>query len=169
MTGALPLKPSILDKLIADMGKTRGDHSRERAPCFIPQLDRFNEKELRACIQRDIAWILNDINFESAVPLDDYPEIRSAVLNQGMPELTGRALDQATLLRRAVEVTAAVRHFEERLRPDTIKVVFSRDLVGSDNKLTFEINGEIRNAIDESWIELKSTVDLDDGHIEVGA
>ncbi len=169
MAGALPLKPSILDKLIADMGKVRADSSRERAPCFIPQLDRFNESMLRACIQRDIAWLLNDINFEAAVPLDDYPEVKSSVLNQGMPELTGRSLDQQTLLRRAVEVTAAVRFFEERLRPDTIKVVFSKDLVGSDNKLTFQINGEIRNAIDEAWIELKSTLDLDDGHVEIAA
>ncbi len=168
MPSALPLKPSILDKLIADMGKVRADSSRERAPCFLPQLDRFNESELRACIQRDIAWILNDINFEAAVPLDDYPEVKTSVLNQGMPELTGRSLDKATLLRRAVEVTGAVRAFEERLRPDSIKVVFDKDIVGTDNKLTFAINGEIRNAVDESWIEFKSTVDLDDGHIEVG-
>lgn len=167
MASALPLKPSILDKLIADMGRLREDGTRASTPCYIPQLDRFGETELRACIQRDIAWVLNDINFESAVDLADYPEVKTSVLNQGMPELTGRSLDTASLTKRAIEVTGAVRAFEERLRPDSIKVVFDKDLVGSDNKLTFAIAGDIRNAIEESWIEFKSTVDLEDGHVEV--
>ena len=30
------------------------------------------------------------------------------------------------------------------------------------------IPGEIRNAMEESWVEFKTTVDLDDGRVEVG-
>ena len=168
MASALPLKPSVLDKLIADMGRLREDGTRFKTPCYIPQLDRFGETELRACIQRDIAWILNDINFEAAIDLDNYPEVKTSVLNQGMPELTGRSLDSQALGKRAQEVAGAVRAFEERLRPDSIRVVFDKELVGTDNKLTFAIAGDIRNAIEESWVEFKSTVDLDDGHVEVG-
>ncbi len=138
-------------------------------PFYVPPVDRFGEAELRATIQRDIAWVLNDINFEAAVSLEDYPEIKTSVLNQGLPELTGRSLDQPSMARRTLEVTTAIRSFEQRLRPESIKVLFDKDLVETQNKLRFAISGEIRNAVEESWIELKTTVDLDDGHVEIDA
>lgn len=162
MTSSVPLKPSILDKLLSGAGALR----RDRLNVYVPHLDGFGERELRGCIQRDVAWLLNDTCFGAAVSLDDYPEIKTSVLNQGLPELTGRALDHAAMDRRALEVTEAIRAFEQRLRPDSIIVRFNKDLVESENKLQVSISGEIRNAVEESWIELTTTVDLDDGHIE---
>ena len=167
MPNDLPLKASVLDKLIGDLGRDRADASRDRLPYYIPNVDRFDERELRNCVQRDIAWIMNDINFAAAVDLEDYPDVATSVLNYGLPELTGRSLDRPSMLARASEIGAAMRAFEERLRPDSIRVDFDEGLVQHENKLRFAINGEIRNAVEESWIELKTTVDLDDGHVEV--
>ena len=107
--------------------------------------------------------------FEASVPLDDYPEVRTSVVNQGLPELIGRALDAPTMAQRGREVAAALRAFEQRLRPETIEVVFDTSLVEAENKLYFRISGEIRNAIEESWIQFQTTVDLDDGRVEVAA
>ena len=164
VTSATPPKPSILDKLLA--GSIEAG-AREHQHFPVPRLDRFSEADLRQVIQRDIVWLLNDIQFEAAVPLDDYPEVRTSVLNQGLPELTGRALDSDTMARRAEEITAALRAFEQRLRPETIRVVFDTSRVETENKLYFAVSGEMRNALEESWVQFKTTVDLDDGRIEV--
>lgn len=164
MAAATPPKPSILDKLLAGSIEA-GARPHQHFP--VPRLDRFGESELRAVIQRDIAYLLNDIQFEAAVSLEDYPEIKTSVLNQGLPELIGRSLDSQTMARRAGEVTAVLRAFEQRLRPETISVVFDASRVESENKLHFAINGEIRNAVEENWIQFSTTVDLDDGRVEI--
>jgi type VI secretion system protein ImpF len=164
MENSSPPKPSILDKLL---GGSIEAGARAHQHFHVPPLDRFGESDLRGVIQRDIAWLLNDINFETAVPLDDYPEVKTSVLNQGLPELIGRSLDAQAMVKRGEEVATALRAFEQRLRPETISVVFDSRRVESENKLHFAINGEIRNAIEESWVEFKTTVDLDDGRIEI--
>lgn len=165
-TNATPPKPSILDKLLA--GSIEAG-ARPHQHFAVPRLDRFGEADVRKMIQRDVALLLNDIQFEAAVPLDDYPEVRTSVLNQGLPELTGRSLDSDTMARRAAEITACLRAFEQRLRPETIKVSFDTSRIEAENKLHFAISAEIRNALEESWVHFSTTVDLDDGRIEVAA
>ncbi len=164
MASQLPLKPSLLDKLMCDMAKEQGSRA---LPYYVPPITRYTEREVRNCIQRDIAWLLNDICFAAAVSLDDYPEVATSVLNFGLPELTGRSIDQSSLVSRSLEIANAIKAYEERLRPDTINVHFDSNMVDTDNKLRFSISGEIRNALDEAWIEFNTTVDLDDGHVEV--
>lgn len=163
---ATPPKPSILDKLL---GGAIEEGARPHQHFPVPRLDRFGERDLRMVIQRDIALLLNDIHFEATTALGDYPEVRSAVLNHGLPELVGRSLDSATMQARAMEVTAVLRAFELRLRPETIVVAFDTSRIEDENKLHFRIGGEIRNAVEESWVQFQSTVDLDDGRIEVAA
>jgi type VI secretion system protein ImpF len=161
---ATPPKPSVLDKLLAGAIE-EGARPHQHFP--VPRLDRFGERELRGVIQRDIGWLLNDIHFGSAINLDDFPEVRTSVLNQGLPELIGRSLNSATMARRAEEITAALRAFEQRLRPETIRVTFDTTRIETENKLGFAISGEIRNALEESWVRFQTTVDLDDGRVEV--
>lgn len=159
---AFPPKPSVLDKLLAPV-----NGARDPFDFPVPRLERFSERELRQCIRRDLGWLLNDVHFEAAVPLDETPEVRTAVLNQGLPEITGLALDARALAQRSADVLAAIRAFEQRLRPETVKVSFDTSLVQSHNKLHFVVEGEIRNAVEEAWVEFSTTVDLDDGHVEV--
>lgn len=161
---ATPPKPSILDKLL---GGSLEDGARAHQHFYVPRLDRFGEADLRAVIQRDIGWLLNDIQFEAAVALDDYPEIRTSVVNQGLPELTGRALDSATMIARGEEIRTALRAFEQRLRPETITVTFDTSQIEAENKLHFSIGGEIRSAREEAWVQFSTTVDLDDGRVEM--
>ena len=165
-TTATPPKPSILDKLLA--GSLEAG-ARAHQHFYVPRLDRFGEGDLRSVIQRDVAWLLNDIQFEATTPLDDYPEVRTSVLNQGLPELIGRSLDSDTMARRTQEITTALKAFEQRIRPETIRVLFDTSKIETENKLVFSVSGEIRNAVEESWVQFSTTVDLDDGRIEVAS
>jgi type VI secretion system protein ImpF len=163
---ATPPKPSVLDKLL---GGSIEAGARPHQPFLVPRLDRFGERDLRAVIQRDIAWLLNDIHLATALPLDDYPEVSTAVINQGLPELTGRSLDKDSMRDRANEIVAALRAYEQRLRPDTISVSFDTSQIETENKLHFSVRAEIRNAVEESWVSFETTVDLDDGRVEVAS
>ena len=164
-----PLKPSVLDKLIGDLSRVRSDGSREMLPCYVPRLDRFNEDELRACVRRDIEWLLNVVHFEAAVELGDYPEIRSSVLNHGLPELIGRSIDKNGLAARAAEIVAAITAYEPRLSPGSIEVLLDEGEVGFENRLRFVIQGNIVNSVDDGFIALYTAVDLDTGNVEIRA
>ena len=162
-----PLKPSVIDKLISGLGRVKGDGSRDVAPCYVPQVDRFNESELRNCVIRDIAWILNDIHFAAAVPLDDFPEVRTSVLNQGVPDLTSMTVNSDVFKRRARDLTDAIRNFEPRLVEQSVNVSFAKAMADDENKLRFVINGELKAAIDDRYVEFKTSVALDTGDVVV--
>lgn len=169
MSSLTPLKPSILDKLIGDLSRVRSDGSHDPLPCYVPRLDRFNEDELRSCVRRDIEWLLNVVHFESAVNLDDYPEIQTSVLNHGLPELIGRSIDTNGLASRAVEIVAAIAAYEPRISPGSVEVLLEEGEVGFENRLRFVIQGNIVNAVDDGFIALYTAVDLDTGNVEIRA
>jgi type VI secretion system protein ImpF len=164
-----PLKPSVLDKLIAHLGRVKGDGSRDTAPCTIAEIDRFGERELRQVVIRDVAWIINDIAFGAAVPLDDYPEIATSVLNQGVADMTSLRLARASLQRRAADLAQTLKAFEPRLVASSLSVAFDTDDVQNENKVRFTISSELKGAIDDRYIELKTAVALDSGDVEVTA
>ncbi|NJC07937.1 type VI secretion system baseplate subunit TssE [Polymorphobacter fuscus] len=169
MATMTPLKPSILDKLIGDLSRVRSDGSRDLLPCFVPRLDRFNEDELRACVRRDIEWLLNVVHFEAAVGLEDYPDVATSVLNHGLPELIGRAIDRQALAHRGAEIVAAVRAFEPRLIASSVEVLLDEGEVGFENRLRFVIHGHLMNSIDDGFIALYTAIDLDTGNVEINA
>lgn len=164
-----PLKPSVLDKLIAPLGRVKGDGTRDVLPCHIAAVDNFGERDLKAVVIRDIAWIINDINFASAMPIDEYPEIATSVLNQGVPDLTALRVAQSSLESRARDIATALRAFEPRLVPGTLQVTFDTSEIDNENKVRFTILGELKGAIDERHVELKTAVALDSGEVEVSA
>lgn len=169
MANMTPLKPSILDKLIGDLSRVRSDGSRDLLPCFVPRLDRFNEDELRACVRRDIEWLLNVVHFEASVALDAYPEVATSVLNHGLPELVGRSIDRPALARRSAELAAAVRAYEPRLIEGSVEVLLAEGEIGFENRLRFVIQGNLMNSVDDGFIALYTAVDLDTGNVEISA
>jgi len=169
MANMTPLKPSILDKLIGDLSRVRSDGTRDLLPCFVPRLDRFNEDELRACVRRDIEWLLNVVHFEASVPLDDYPEVATSVLNHGLPELVGRSIDRHALAKRSAELASAVRAYEPRLIQGSVEVLLDEGEIGFENRLRFIIQGNLMNSVDDGFIALYTAVDLDTGNVEISA
>ncbi len=169
MRESRPLKPSVIDKLIGGLARTKGDGSRDIAPCYIAALDRFNETELKNCVIRDISWILNDIHFAAAIPLDDYPEVRTSVLNQGVPDLTSMTVNRDTFERRARDLTEAIRNYEPRLVANSVNVSFDQAMADDENKLRFIIQGELKGALDDRYVEFKTSVALETGEVVVSS
>jgi type VI secretion system protein ImpF len=153
------LQPSLLDRLTDDE-PTRAEESREKRV--------ISASRLRDCITRDMSWLLNCVNLEASVDLDDYPDVRTSVLNYGIPDLTGTALsgvNAATLQR---QIRDAILAFEPRLTPGTLHVTVETDRQRMDRQsLVFSIESEMWAQPIPLNLYLKTEVDLETGKFNV--
>lgn len=169
------LNPTLFDKLVAgnEIGGLRGseleevEQRRDTLRFFsVPLLERFNESALRATVRRELAWLLNTTNFACGVDLEDYPHVRTSVLNYGVPDLAGKALNMHAVLRRAREIRAAIQAFEPRIDPQSLAVELS-EKVERENTITFVIHADVRNAVRAIPVKLRTDVEADSAAVTV--
>lgn len=165
MAAEAPLKPSVLDKLIGRQGEEPS--GRAMAPCHVPNLARFNERELRACLMRDIAWIMNDISLSASIDLSAHADVAGSVINQGLPDFAGRSVDRDGLIARAGQIAQALRTFEPRLDPATLTVEMHQEGAIAENQVRFVVSGEVRTALEDSRFVVVTAIDLDTGNVSV--
>lgn len=169
------LNPTLFDKLVAgnEIGGLRGaemenvEQRRDSLSAYsIHNLERFNEEALRATVRRELAWLLNTTNYESAQDLSAYPQVRTSVLNYGVPDLAGKALSNPNILRRAQEIRAAILAFEPRIEPRSLEVEVS-NRVERENSLTFVIHADVTSAVRAIPIELRTDLEVDTASVTV--
>jgi type VI secretion system protein ImpF len=168
--------PTIFDKLAGDLkvvGLNEQDQdaqakfSREQLRNFaIPDLRRFNERALRATVRRELSWLLNTTNLASSVDLEDYPQIRSSVLNYGVPDLSGQDTTKTVIRRRAREMRQSIMDFEPRLDSSTLRVE-PLDQAERINAVTFLITGDVGQAAHALPVKFKTDVDAEIAAVEV--
>jgi type VI secretion system protein ImpF len=169
------LNPTLFDKLVAgnDIGGMRGEEieqAEERRESLrflsVPAIERFNESALRATVRRELAWLLNTTNLESSVDLENYPQVRTSVLNYGVSDLAGKSLSSRAVLRRAREIRDAVQAFEPRIDPASLHVELAGQ-VERENSLTFVIEADVRSAVRAIPIKLRTDVEADSSAVTV--
>lgn len=169
------LNPTLFDKLVSgnEVSGMRGDEldelnqRRDTMRSFsVPQIERFNESSLRATVRRDLAWLLNTTSFEAAVDLESYPQVRTSVLNYGVPDLAGKSLNRRLLLQRARDIRNAVRAFEPRIDERTLRVELA-DTAGQENSVTFQIEGDISSAVRAIPVKFMTDVESDTAAVTV--
>lgn len=169
------LNPTLFDKLVSDneIGGLRGaevdalEQKRDTLRFFtVPQIERFNEAGLRATVRRELAWLLNTTNFGSIVDLEPYPQVKTSVLNYGVPDLAGKALNNRLILLRARDIRAAIRAFEPRMDERSL-VVEPSEKVERDNAITFVIHGDVRSAVRAIPVKFRSDVEADTAAVTI--
>ena len=165
------LNPTLFDKLVADgtLSGLRGDDverlesSRAAMRYYsVPRLERFNEGALRATVRRELAWLLNTTNLGAVIDLEPYPEVKTSVLNYGVPDMAGKALHRKLVIQRARDIRAAIRAFEPRIDEKSL-VVEPVDKVERENSLTFLIHGDVTSAVAALPIKFRTDVESDTG------
>jgi type VI secretion system protein ImpF len=143
---------------------------------MLEQRRRFESREqrvmslerLKQSVLRDLAWLLNTEYLEAAYSLDAYPDVRSSVLNYGIPSIVGLTITDLTDTMRgglAKTLRDAIVRFEPRLDPDSILVRTHADKEQMDGRtLTFEIEAELIAEPAPLRLLLTSIVDLENGH-----
>ena len=143
---------------------------------MLEQQRRFESREqrvmslerLKQSVLRDLAWLLNTEYFEAVHSLDAYPEVKSSVVNYGIPSIVGLTItDLNDSMRGGLAKTLrdAIVRFEPRLDPDSIVVRTHADKEQMDGRtLTFEIEAELLAEPTPLRLLLTSVVDLENGH-----
>jgi type VI secretion system protein ImpF len=153
------LQPSLLDRLTDD----EPDRQQEAPDKRFLSLER-----LRGVVKRDLAWLLNTCNLATTQDLSDCPEVRSSVLNYGIPDLTGTSLSSLDVAALERMVKQAIIDFEPRILRHSVRVrAFAREDQMSRNSLTFQIEGDLWAHPAPVDIVLQSEVDLESGLVFV--
>ncbi|PKL96537.1 MAG: type VI secretion system baseplate subunit TssE [Gammaproteobacteria bacterium HGW-Gammaproteobacteria-8] len=153
------LQPSLLDRLTDEAPQQR-DEARSRRVISVSRL--------RHLVRRDLSWLLNAGHMEPLVDLEPYPEVRSSVLNYGIPDLSGTAV--ADLDREEIErlIKNALLSYEPRILARTLRVRadISADRM-NQNAIVFEIEGQLWAQPMPTELFLKTEIDLETGQVDV--
>lgn len=125
-------------------------------------------KEIRACVKRDLDWLLNASQYSPQEDLDGYPDVACSVVNYGMPDLTGKTVsgfDQQHMERLLKQV---IVNFEPRIIRTTLTVrVIADKALFDHNALVFEIEGELLAEPQPLHLHLRTEFELEDGTVSV--
>lgn len=124
--------PSLLDRLTDLQPQRSVDGGNERG---------YSMQRLKAAILRDVTWLLNTSHLAASLDLRPYPQIESSTLNYGVSALHGQSRDgvDVDLLRQSL--VTALRRFEPRLLPASLKVEALED--GEAGTLQFRITADL--------------------------
>jgi len=169
------LNPTLLDKLLAghEIAGLQGaeveqvEQHRDTLRSFsVTTGQRFTERALRATVQRELAWLLNTTNLESVMDLSACPQVRTSVLNYGVPDLSGKSLDSRLVLKRGREIRDAIVAFEPRIDPQTLDVEPS-DKIERENAVTYVIQADVTSAARAIPIKLRTDIEADSAAVTV--
>jgi len=125
-------------------------------------------QEIRACVKRDLDWLLNASQYSPQSDLEGYPAVASSVINFGIPDLTGKTVtgfDQGHLERLLKQV---IINFEPRIIRRTLSVrVLADKTMFNHNALAFEIEGELWAEPQPLHLHLRTEFELEDGNVKV--
>jgi len=125
-------------------------------------------KEIRACVKRDLDWLLNASQYSPQEDLDDYPEVAVSVLNYGMPDLTGKTVSGFDVRTMELLLKQVLINFEPRIIPRTLTVRVTADKGLFDhNALAFEIEGELWAEPQPLHLHLRTEFELENGNVSV--
>jgi type VI secretion system protein ImpF len=100
--------------------------------------------QLRQAVLRDLAWLLNTTNLSSLEDLSATPLSAQSTLNYGIPGFAGMIESSSRIVVLERELADAIRRYEPRIRPETLRVRARGSSMGGANPaMVFEIEGEL--------------------------
>jgi type VI secretion system protein ImpF len=159
LTPSERLQPCLLDRLTDDEPQ-KAQESRERRV--------FSTRQMRQAVLRDLSWLLNTPQKIGPEDEGEAPHVFSSVLNYGVPDLCGMTTGGLDILGLERAVTRAVRAFEPRIMPGTLRVVARlNDSEMTGNALVFEVRGDLWAQPIPEPMFLKTEVDLETGQFSL--
>jgi type VI secretion system protein ImpF len=147
------LQPSLLDRLTDDAP----EHKRESL-----EQQTLSMQQLRRAVLRDLAWLLNATNLAVTEDLDNAPLAAATTINYGIPSFAGLIGTARKLNTLETGIANAIRAFEPRIRPDSLKVKLRPPKDGDPAAaITFEIQGELWAQPVPQQLFLETTIELE--------
>lgn len=152
------LQPSLLDRLTDDDPRSNVESRDKRVLSFA---------RLRECVLRDLAWLMNTERLADVTDLTEHPEVKTSVLNYGIPSLSGVALTSVDVTSLERQIRQAIWDFEPRILRDTVAVRAHLSNEMNNRALWFEIEGELWAQPIPLRLFLRTEVDLETGNVTV--
>ncbi len=129
------LQPSLLDRLTDDAPEHRRESLDQQA---------LTMQQLRRAVLRDLAWLLNTTNLATTEDISAAPLATKSTINFGIPSFAGLIGTAQKLGALESGIAQAIRAFEPRIRPETLKVKLRPPENDQPSAaITFEIRGEL--------------------------
>lgn len=153
------LQPSLLDRLRDDEPHV-AEESREKRV--------MTATRLREYVVRDLGWLFNCTRHWSLEELAGLPYVEASVLDYGIPDLTGAAIEGMDIEMLSQRIRAAIVTFEPRLDPASLHVEVQADTSRMDRlTLSFSIESTMWAQPMPLNLYLKTEVDLETARFSV--
>jgi type VI secretion system protein ImpF len=147
------LRHSVLDRLAPIGG---GSRRRDL---------RIGVEELKQSVRRDIEWLLN--SRRPLLNLTDLPEARTSILAYGLADLTLFSGNPTDCQRICTLIEEALRTFEPRLQPRSIKVTHVTTREDTHVRLHFNIHALLNVDPVREPISFDTSVETASGAVQV--
>jgi type VI secretion system protein ImpF len=118
-------------------------------------------RTLREGVLRDLAWLLNTTNLFSVTDIGKLPHLANSVINYGMPDISGISVAGLNLADLERGIRQAIWDFEPRLVRSSVSVRAIAASAGDNNKIMFEIEGDMWALPYPERLYLKTELDVD--------
>lgn len=153
------LLPSLIDRLTDERPGEKEESRHQRAS---------NVGSLRESVLRDLEWLMNTINLESVIDFDSHPELKSTVLNFGMPGFSGSSINGVQRGEIKNLIKQAIEMFEPRIMKNTLRVsLISDDEMVNPHAIAFQIEGSMWGRTMPEALFLRTELDLEIGEVRV--
>jgi type VI secretion system protein ImpF len=146
------LQPSLLDRLTDDAPESTREGFDQQT---------LSMTQLRRAVLRDLAWLFNNTNLTATEDLSTTPLAAASVVNFGIPGFAGLSGSTAQLAHLEAGLAEAIRTFEPRIRPETVRVKLRRPGDSSDATIALEIRGELWAQPVPLPLFLETSIDLE--------
>ncbi|WMS44086.1 type VI secretion system baseplate subunit TssE [Acuticoccus sp. MNP-M23] len=103
-----------------------------------------DEADLRAEVRDNLSGLLNSVHMEATEDFSDLPEVRSSILNYGMPDLSRLTLEDVAVNAVGGSIREAIVNFEPRVVPGSIDARRDTAVDSATLQLRFLVYAELR-------------------------
>lgn len=126
------------------------------------------EIQLREQLSRDLNYLLNTVNLESAIDLTRHAHVKRSIINYGIPEISNRTIDEDRASDIVTEIENALMTFEPRLVPKTIRVARDHSIDRDSLNVRFVVSGEMSCDPVAVPVEFVADIEIDSGKLKIG-
>lgn len=150
-----------------DTGRHYSDGDRDLTTRSQKRREGASDAALRRDLARDVASLMNTIRLDTVSDLDDAPYVRDSIVNFGFQDLESLWKSHMSMTEVASAIRTALIRNEPRLRPQTLEVRIKEEDPSPDQRVTFEIFGEMISSPTDISMEFLAEVDPSLGKIQM--
>lgn len=120
-----------------------------------------DEETLRRHVHDHVATLMNTVRLDSAVPLEDAPDVKASIVNYGFRDLSNLDRKQLTSFEVEQSITESLATFEPRLLSDKIKVTVSTMEGDAQQRISVLVTADL--IADPADIPVEFVADVDVG------